>query len=432
LFSTPDRQVLCLCLATRQDVWYLGWAVPLQGVSEIAKETTSPEGPLESALTPAGPPEPASEDSPTAPDRDTRTGGLRDNPSQLLLTLACLVVVILGLRYAAGVLNLILVGLFVVMGLSPVVDWLRRRKVPAWLTITIVLVAFLAIAAALIAVLVSYLNKLGLRIDVYKIKLTEMIADIERWSSGHGVDTSSFFSRFVNVDSIANSVTSLLGSVLDAFSNIVLMVMIVLFMLAQVYSFPRRVYSRLHLSDRFERSFGEFGEVTRSYLFTKGWLALIAAVISTGIYYAFGVDFALLWGILFFVLSFIPNFGFVLSIIPPFVVTLLEYGFTRAALVVAVVVVMNTIVDNVIAPRFMSRSVGLSTLAVFLSLIVWAWILGPVGALISIPLTLMVKLLVLDSYESTRFISLFLTGGREMDSAADRKRRKKRDCSTED
>jgi AI-2 transport protein TqsA len=349
-----------------------------------------------------------------------------------MLTLACLVVVILGLRYAAGVVNLVLVGLFVVMGLSPVVDWLRRRKVPSWLTITIVLVAFLAIAAALIALLVYYAGQLSERVTDYQNRLTEMIASIERWSGAHGVDTSSFFKKFVNVDSIAGSVSTLLASVVDAFTNIFLMVMVVLFMLAQVYSFPSRVYSRLNLSERFAVSFKEFGEVTRSYLFTKGWLAAIAAVLSTGIYWAFGVDFFILWGIVFFVLSFIPNFGFVLSLIPPFAVTLLEQGFTRAALVVLVVVVMNTIVDNGIAPRFMSRSVGLSTLAVFLSLIVWAWILGPIGALISVPLTLMVKLLILDSYESTRFLSLFLTGGREMATAADRKRRKKRDNSTKD
>ncbi len=402
--------------------------MPLQGAGEIAKKTTPPAGPIESTLSYADTVKPSDGGTPPMPDHNARTGGLRDNPGQLLLTLACLVIVVLGMRYAASVLNLILVGLFVVMGLSPVVDWLRRKKVPSWLTITIVLVAFLAIAAALIAILASYAGQLSDRIAVYQDKLTEMIADIERWSAGQGVDTSAFFKKFVNVDSIANSVSTLLTSFVDAFTNVFLMVMVILFMLAQVYSFPSRVYARLNLSERFARSFKEFGEVTRSYLFTKGWLAAIAAVISTAIYYAFRVDFALLWGIVFFILSFIPNFGFILSLIPPFAVTLLEQGFTRAAIVIGVVIVMNTVVDNVIAPRFMSRSVGLSTLAVFLSLIVWAWILGPIGALISIPLTLMVKLLILDSYESTRFLSLFLTGGREMTTAADRKRRKKQDC----
>jgi AI-2 transport protein TqsA len=420
-------------VATRQDVWYLESVVPLQGVSEIAKRITSPAGPIESTLSDAEKAKPSDGSTPPVSDLNARTGGLRDNPGQLLLTLACLVIVVLGMRYAASVLNLILVGLFVVMGLSPVVDWLRRRNVPSWLTITIVLVAFLAVAAALIAILASYAGQLSDRIAVYQDRLTEMIAGIERWSAGQGVDTSAFFRKFVNVDSIASSVSTLLTSFVDAFTNVFLMVMVILFMLAQVYSFPSRVYARLNLSERFAKSFKEFGEVTRSYLFTKGWLAAIAAVISTGIYYAFGVDFALLWGIVFFILSFIPNFGFVLSLIPPFAVTLLEQGFTRAAIVIGVVIVMNTVVDNVIAPRFMSRSVGLSTLAVFLSLIVWAWILGPVGALISVPLTLMVKLLILDSYESTQFLSLFLTGGREMVTARERKRRRKRsDCEPEE
>ena len=392
--------------------------------------TDVPAGP-EAGAEPTAPPEGAG-----APPAAGAGGGLartlRDDPTSLLITLACLVIVVVGMRYAASVLNLIFVGLFVVMGLSPVLDWLRRRGVPGWLTITIVLVGFLALAAALIAILASYVGQLGSRLGVYQVKLTEMLADIQGWFGGHGVDTSAFFKDYVNVTRITSSVNSLLGSVVDAFTNVFLMVMVVLFMLAQVYSFPRRVYSRLHLSERFAQSFREFGEVTRSYLFTKGWLAAIAAIISTGIYYAFGVDFALLWGIVFFILSFIPNFGFVLSVIPPFVVTLLEAGFTRAALVVLAVVVMNTIVDNGIAPRFMSRSVGLSTLAVFLSLIVWAWILGPVGALISIPLTLMVKLLILDSYESTRSLSLFLTGGREMVTAAERKRRKKKTCDPDE
>jgi AI-2 transport protein TqsA len=432
-------------MAAGPDVWYLAVVEPRdptpQGVRQISQTSTPPSEPRENKTTAAadegaagpgvtaGDPEAG---TPPAAGRGARARALQDNPTALLITLACVVVVVLGMRYAAVVLNPILVALFVVMGLSPALDWLRRRGIPAWLTITIALVGFLAIAAAFIGVLASYVGQLGSRLTVYQDKLAELFSDWETWFAGHGIDATGFLSDMVTPERITGAVSSLLGSVAGAFSNIFLMVMVVLFMLAQVYSFPRKVYARLQLSKRFEQSFREFGEVTRSYLFTKGWLAAIAAILSTGIYYAFGVDFALLWGMVFFVLSFIPNFGFILSLIPPFAVTLLEAGFTRAALVVVVVVVMNTIVDNVIAPRFMSRSVGLSTLAVVLSLIVWAWILGPVGALISIPLTLMVKLLILDSYESTRFLSLFLTGGREMVTAAQRKRRKKRACDPDE
>ena len=129
------------------------------------------------------------------------------------------------------------------------------------------------------------------------------------------------------------------------------------------------------------------------------------AVVCTLIYWAFGVDFALVWGILFFLLSFVPNIGFILSVVPPFFVCLLEFGITRAVIVVVVIVVANSVVDNLVAPKIMGRSVGLSSLTIFLSLFFWSWVLGGLGALMSVPLTLMVKLLFFDSFDSTRTIS---------------------------
>jgi len=375
---------------------------------------------------------PTGYDDLTEIDGGAKKISLPEYPTRLLLTLAALVIIVVGMRYASGVLNPIFVALFVVMGISPVLDWMRRRRVPAWAAITIVTVCFLALAAALGGILASYVGTFGERLDVYQAKLSEMVTNAQGWLGGHGIDTTSeYFSSLFDVERITNSIQGLLFSIVDAFNSVFLILLVILFVLAQVYSFPSRIYAKLCLSSGFETRFKGFSEVTRSYLFTKGWLALVAAILSTGVYYAFGVDFALLWGIFFFVLSFIPNFGFIISVIPPFVLTILEFGWTRAGLVLLVIVVMNTIVDNILAPRLMSRSVGLSTLAVFLSLIIWAWILGPVGALISVPLTLMVKLLVFDSYESTRFLSMFLTGGRRMISGPERRRQKRQFCETD-
>ncbi len=112
-----------------------------------------------------------------------------------------------------------------------------------------------------------------------------MLNGIQTWFAGHGVDTTDFFASYVDVDRITSSVSTVLSSVVDAFSNVVLILLIVLFMIAQVYSFPRKAYSQLSLSKRFERSFKDFTDFTRSYLFTKGWLALLATLASTGIYY---------------------------------------------------------------------------------------------------------------------------------------------------
>jgi predicted PurR-regulated permease PerM len=193
--------------------------------------------------------------------------------------------------------------------------------------------------------------------------------------------------------------------------SLMLMIFIVLFMISAAYSDSGTLAERMKVSGTFKRSLESFSETTRSYLFTKTWLGLIVAVIVTVIYYIFGVDFAILWGFLFFILGFIPNIGFVLSVIPPFLVTLLEFGFTRALVVLAVVIVINAIVDNGFSPRIMGRSVGLSSLVVFLSLVLWGWVLGPIGALISVPMTLMVKLLLFDSYEETRPLSELMSAG---------------------
>jgi predicted PurR-regulated permease PerM len=123
------------------------------------------------------------------------------------------------------------------------------------------------------------------------------------------------------------------------------------------------------------------------------------------LYLALGTDFALLWGLIFFIFSFIPNIGYVLSLIPPAIVTLLEFGWERALLLIVINLIINTLVDNVISPRYMGRGLGLSTLIVFLSLIVWGWVLGPLGALLSVPMTVMVKRLYLERYEETRFLA---------------------------
>ena len=180
-------------------------------------------------------------------------------------------------------------------------------------------------------------------------------------------------------------------------------------MIAEVYSFPRKIHYRLQLGAALSGAFENFAGVTRTFLFTLTWLNALTAIFAAIVYFAFGVDFALLWALIFFLLSFIPNIGFVLAVIPPFFVTLLEFGFTRAAIVVAIVIVINGFVNNAIAPRFMGQRTGLSTLAVFLSLVLWAWILGPIGALMSVPLMLMVKLLFLDYYDSTRAMSALIS-----------------------
>ncbi len=392
----------------------------------------------EGMLTPTPPEDPAAEGQAPVEDRfvDTATDAgsaavpvaptrsFIGSPTGLLLALASVAVVIYGMRYAAGILNPILLALFLVMGISPFIHWLRRKGLPPWATLTVVLVLFVVIILLLLAITAGSLTQLDEKLPVYKQNLSELTADVEAWFSGRGIDISGLTSGTISPENAIDFSGTLIKGAINALTNIGLMIFIVLFMISEVFTFPSKLSDRVKLGANFRRSLNNFSETTRSYLFTKAWLAAIMTVIVAIIYYIFGVDFALLWALLFFVMSFVPNIGFVLAVIPPFLVSLLESGFWTAAVVLLLTIVFNTIVDSLMGPHFMSKSVGLSSLICFLSLILWGWVLGGVGALISVPMTLMVKLLFFDSYDSTRPLSEFMDRG-VLEEHRRRKRKKK-------
>jgi AI-2 transport protein TqsA len=339
---------------------------------------------------------------PTAAQRDR---GVLEGPLKILAGLACVVIVIYGLRYASGVLNPVLLALFIVLGMSPMIRWLRARGLPGWATLVIMLALMIAIGLLLISVLAVSLWHFQDKIPVYSDRLATIYAGIDRWTASQGIDTGDLLSSLLSPDKLAGLAKNVVTGLLSSFSNVFLMFLVMIFMVAEVFQFPAKLEARYGAESRFRKAVDIFSQETRSYLFMKTWLAAIAAIINTGIFYALGVDFPLLWGVLFFLLSYIPNFGFILSIIPPFAVTLLEQSFMRAIILVAIMVAINFVVDSLVSPRVMGRGLGLTPLAVLLSLILWTWVFGPVGALISVPLTLLVKRLFFESFESTQFLS---------------------------
>jgi AI-2 transport protein TqsA len=123
------------------------------------------------------------------------------------------------------------------------------------------------------------------------------------------------------------------------------------------------------------------------------------------------VDFAILWGVLSFLLSFLPNIGFIIAMVPPAAMALVEYGFTRSLIVVVAYVIINFVVDNGIKPRFVGAQVDLSPLVVVLSLVFWGWLLGPMGALVAVPLTIGLKFFLMSFEESLWIAHLMSDAG---------------------
>jgi len=346
-------------------------------------------------------------------------------PTRVLLALALAAIVIYAMKYASGILNPIFLAMFVTMGASPALHWMRRKGLPNWASLTIVLLVIIIAILLFLALMAAMITQLDDKLPVYRENLAEIEASVETWFADHNIDASGLTQGSLAPENILSAVAGILSASLSLFSSLFLVILIVMFMVAEVYALPQRVHARVDLGARFRQSLSNFSQLTRSYLFTKAWLGAIVAIFVTIVYYAFGVDFALMWGLVFFIFSFIPNIGFVLSVIPPFFITLLEFGFTRAAVVVIIVIIVNAIVDNGLSPKIMGRSVGLSSLTVFLSLVFWGWMFGGIGGLLCVPLTLMVKLLFFDNFDSTRPIAVIMETTVSQAVKKSKKRRRK-------
>jgi AI-2 transport protein TqsA len=202
----------------------------------------------------------------------------------------------------------------------------------------------------------------------------------------------------------------LIGSLLNALGNMVtnglLVLLTVIFMLLEASSFPGKLRLILGGDSSLER-FDYFIHNVQHYMAIKTVISLATGVLVSILLLALGVDYALLWGVLAFLLNYVPNIGSFLAAIPAVLLALIQFGLFRAVFVAVGFLIVNLVMGALIEPRFMGRELGLSTLVVFLSLLLWGWLLGPVGMLLSVPLTMTAKI-ALGSHEDTRWIAVLM------------------------
>jgi predicted PurR-regulated permease PerM len=177
------------------------------------------------------------------------------------------------------------------------------------------------------------------------------------------------------------------------------------FMLLDASGFSTRLRMGLPPDNPVLAQVGKFTGDIRQYVWISTWINLLIGIINTVFLLILGVEFALLWGLLSFILGYIQGIGLWLALIPPFLLALLEFGWGKALLVLAGYVVINALIRNLVQPRFMGKGLDLSPLVVILSLFFWGWVLGPVGVLLSIPLTMMVKDIILESGDEARWLA---------------------------
>jgi predicted PurR-regulated permease PerM len=327
----------------------------------------------------------------------------------MLITGAASIAILAGMRAASAIIGPVVIALVITIAWSPGSEWLRKRGWrPTFAALTGILFA-VAIIALLVALVWTSLIQLQDKLPEYQPRIAALQAVIQQKLADLPFDTTRLFSSDVlKPASIVGYAVKLIRNLTQTAGNLVLLVLLMAFMMLEAIRYPEKLHHAFHSSPEVVERFNRFGDKIRSYVSLNALFGLIAAIINTMILLALGVDFAVLWGVLSFLLSFIPNVGFLISLTPPALLALVEHGFGRAIAVVVAYVVVNSITDNIIKPRFVGATLDLSPIVVVISLLFWAWLLGPMGALVAVPLSLAVKFLF-ESFDESKWLAILMS-----------------------
>ena len=393
--------------------------------------------------------------NPDDPIRDFGT------PIRVLVVVACVVVVVAGLRAASSVIEPFLIALFVVSLSLPVLFWLKQR-LPTMLAVLGTILMDIAVLAAAGSLVGTTVNQLAGDMDKYQGRLTELIDDGSAWLEERGlqpewlsspagegaaageadVDTTAeiggetvaatvpqpvpdgagesselpgLLSRF-DSSLLVDFANQALRYTATAFSSLLIIALIVVFMLFEAATFRYKVriaFTGADAEERFSRVMYEI----QNYIGIKTVVSAATGLLIGVWVGVLGVDFAIFWGLVAFVLNFIPNLGSIIAAVPTTLLAMVQIGVGRGLLVALGYLVVNMVIGNLIEPHLMGRRLGLSTLVVVLSLVFWGWVWGPIGMLLSVPLTMVVKIM-LENTEEFRWVAVLLGDSRAAERLA--------------
>ncbi len=321
---------------------------------------------------------------------------------------AALVVIIAGINLAQSVVVLALISVFLALIGMPPVLWLERKHIPSFASVAIV-VSVMVIVLLLVGMVVgTSLKRFSDALPFYQMRIQEQLKAVEALLRSKGITgADKLLLEYVNPGMVMNLTAGLFYGLSSALSNIVLILLTVTFILLEVSSFPVKLRAFLGNPEAVFPRFTRFAADIRRYLVMSTLINLFAGILIWIWLAILGVKFPILWGFLVFLLHYIPNIGSVIAAIPAVLLALIQTGIGSAVLVAAGYLAIGFIVGNIIQPKLMGRRLGLSTLVVFLSLIFWGSLLGLVGAVLCIPLTMTLKF-AFESNEETKWIGVLL------------------------
>jgi AI-2 transport protein TqsA len=324
-----------------------------------------------------------------------------------VLTLAGLMIIVYGLKTAQAIVVPILLALFVAMVGTPPLFWMRRKRVPNSVAVLIVVLGMLAIMALFGSLVGTSIAEFTSRVPYYQHRLDVLLNDfLSRHELTDRIGSARDLIQLVDPGGAMELAARLLNGLGGVLNNAFLIMFTVIFVLLEAWSFPAKL-SRVAGTSDASKTLNRFTKSLNRYIGLKTAISLVTGLIIGFWVGLVGLDFPILWGLLAFVLNYVPNIGSIIAAVPAVLLALIQMGAGEAVLIAMGYLAVNLLIGNFIEPRLMGRGMGLSTLVVFLSLIFWGWVFGPVGMLLSVPLT-MTLVIALESSASTRRFALLL------------------------
>jgi len=308
-----------------------------------------------------------------------------------LITVAAAMIIVAGMHAAAPLVNIILTAFLVAMSLTPLMEWAIRKGVKPALAVTITITAVVIGGLLLSLVVGGSISRMIEVLPTYLPRLAEIRDSIMKVLAGFGIDTGRFdVARYLEPQRILDLAAEVLSAGLGVVSTSLVIVLVMVFILIEAAGAIAKTRRGEEVHGIMSR-YALFGKEVRKYVSIVSLTGLFVAVGNTVLLLVLGVDFPVLWGVLSFFFNFVPNLGFIFSVFPPAFLALIVLGWERALIVVVGFFLINAFSENVIKTRFMAKGLDVSILLIVISLLIWTWALGPMGAVLGVPLTLVLN-----------------------------------------
>jgi len=303
--------------------------------------------------------------------------------TRVLVSIAALGVALLTLQYAANMVNSLFLAWLIVLVASPLLHRLRDKGAPVWLSILLTLLVILIVFIVFVIVLVIGVKSFTDAIPEFSVEIDNMSATIQQQLEAWGLTAGA--------------------------SGAILNFILVIFITLEAFNAPAKLAVGIQAGNTYLQRLLNTSANLRSYIFITTLVALATGTLDTIWFIIMGVPNALLWGILAFMLTYVPTIGFWLAAIPPTLLALLVSGPATALVVFLGIVLINGFAENVVKPKYMGEGLNLSPFMIIFSVFFWGAVLGPLGAIIGVPMTLIFKELVLEADDRNKWIAALMS-----------------------